>query len=38
VRTGENVGLAFRTPSLSLFDATSGRALRLRRAAEAAHG
>jgi len=38
VRTGENVGLAFRTPSLSLFDAASGQALRLRRPAEAAHG
>jgi multiple sugar transport system ATP-binding protein len=38
VRTGENVGLAFRTPSLSLFDAASGQALRLRRSAEAAHG
>jgi multiple sugar transport system ATP-binding protein len=38
VRTGENVGLAFRTPSLSLFDAASGQALRLQRAAEAAHG
>ncbi len=38
VRTGETIGLAFRTPSLSLFDAASGRALRLRRSAEAVHG
>ena len=37
VRTGEMVGLAFRTPSLSLFDAASGQVLRLQRAV-AAHG
>jgi multiple sugar transport system ATP-binding protein len=37
VRTGETVGLAFRTPSLSLFDAASGQALRLQRSA-VAHG
>ena len=34
VRTGETVGLNFRTPRLSLFDAASGRALRMRRAGE----
>jgi multiple sugar transport system ATP-binding protein len=38
VGTGANVGLSFRTPRLSVFDATSGRALRMRRAAEATHG
>ncbi len=38
MRTGATVGLSFRTPRLSVFDATSGRALRLRQAAEAAHG
>jgi multiple sugar transport system ATP-binding protein len=36
VRSGETVGLRFRTPGLSVFDASSGRALRLRT--EAAHG
>jgi multiple sugar transport system ATP-binding protein len=38
VGTGANVGLSLRTPRLSVFDAASGRALRLRRAAEAVHG
>jgi multiple sugar transport system ATP-binding protein len=33
VREGETVGLAFRTPALSLFDAGTGRALELDRAA-----
>jgi len=38
VRTGETVGLNFRTPQLSLFDAASGQALRMRASGEAAHG
>jgi multiple sugar transport system ATP-binding protein len=38
VRTGETVGLNFRTPRLSLFDTASGRALRMRQSGEAAHG
>jgi len=38
VRTGETVGLSFRTPRLSLFDAASGRALRMRAAAGAFNG
>jgi multiple sugar transport system ATP-binding protein len=33
IREGETVGLAFRTPALSLFDAGTGRALELDRAA-----
>jgi multiple sugar transport system ATP-binding protein len=38
VRTGETIGLSFRTPRLSVFDAASGRALRTRPSGEAAHG
>jgi multiple sugar transport system ATP-binding protein len=38
VRTGETIGLSFRTPRLSVFDAASGRALRTRPSTEAAHG
>ena len=38
VRTGETIGLSFRTPRLSVFDAATGRALRTRPSMDAAHG
>jgi multiple sugar transport system ATP-binding protein len=38
VRAGDQVGLAFHGERLSLFDGRSGRALRTRLHAEAAHG
>jgi multiple sugar transport system ATP-binding protein len=38
VRTGETIGINFRTPRLSVFDAATGRALRIRAAAGAIHG
>jgi multiple sugar transport system ATP-binding protein len=38
VRLGDNVGLAFHTEGLALFDATSGRALRSALHDRAAHG
>jgi multiple sugar transport system ATP-binding protein len=37
-RTGETVGLNFQTPRLSLFDASTGRAIRGPAAGVAAHG
>ena len=38
VKAGETVGLAFRSERLSLFDKTSGRALRSALHGEAGHG
>jgi multiple sugar transport system ATP-binding protein len=37
-RVGETVGLAFRTPRLSLFEGASGRAIATRKVAETVYG